>query len=144
MRPDGVLGADAERVAGDRDRAADQLAEPLGDGPQAEAVGDLAVGPAEVAGEDDPRALRLQVADRRQRGADARVVGDLAVRERDVEVDAHEDALARGVHVTDGELVHARCPFREPGEGASGSGQAAAAAGRRSATNCARSATRQL
>ena len=40
------------------------------------------------------------------RGADARVVGDLAVRERDVEVDADEDALARDVGVADGELVH--------------------------------------
>ena len=28
--PDGVLGADAEGVAGDRDRAADQLAQALG------------------------------------------------------------------------------------------------------------------
>ena len=38
------------------------------------------------------------VADRRQRRADARVVGDRAavLVERDVEVDAHEDALARG------------------------------------------------
>ena len=31
----------------------------------------------------------------------ARVVGDLAVRERDVEVDPHEDALARDVGVAD-------------------------------------------
>ncbi len=42
-----------------------------------------------------------QVLDRRQRRADARVVGDLLVLgERDVEVDAHEDALA-----LDGELL---------------------------------------
>ena len=65
------------------------------DGPEPEAVGDLAVGPAEVAREDHPGALRLEVADRRQRRADAGVVGDLAVLQRDVEVDPHEDALAR-------------------------------------------------
>ena len=61
--------------------------------------------------------------------ADARVVGDLAVRQRDVEVDADEDALAGDVDVADGELVH-------------GSGQAAT--GRRAATKAIRSATRQL
>ena len=70
-------------------------AQALGDRPEPEAVLDLAVGPAEMAGQDDPRALAEQVADRRDRGADARIVGDLAVLERDVEVDADEDALAR-------------------------------------------------
>ena len=51
--------------------------------------------------------------DRRDRGPDPRVVGDLAVRERDVEVDAHEDALAGDVRVADRELVHASC-WRQP------------------------------
>ena len=55
--------------------------------------------------------------------------------QRDVEVDAHEDALARGVEVPDGELVHLQLP---PGA-ARGPGQAS-----RSATNFTRSATRQL
>ena len=44
--------------------------------------------------------------DRRDRRADARVVGDLAVGERDVEVDADEDAFAGDVRVADRELVH--------------------------------------
>ena len=60
----------------------------------------------------------------------ARVVGDLAVRERDVEVDADEDALAGDVRVADGELVHRSA--------------AQAATGRRAATKATRSATRQL
>ena len=63
----------------------------------------------------------------------ARVVGDLAVRERDVEVDADEDALARDVRVADRELVHGSAVARQ-----------AAATGRRAATNAIRSATRQL
>ena len=42
--------------------AAEQLRQALGDRPQAEASCDLAVGPAEVAGEDDARALVEQVA----------------------------------------------------------------------------------
>ena len=114
---DGVLGAGAERVAGDRDGLAQQLAEALADRAEPEAVADLAVGAAEVAGEDHAGALRLEVADRRERRADARVVGDPAVLERDVEVDADEDALARGVQVPDGELVHGSVP---PGAGRRG------------------------
>ena len=70
--------------------------------------------------------------DGRDRRADARVVGDLAVVERDVEVDADEDPLARDVDVADGQLVHAvmRCR-RRTRRGAP-------------ATNAMRSATRQL
>ena len=50
---DGVLGPQAERVAGDRDVAPHQLGQPLTDRAQAKAVLDLAVGPPEVAGQDD-------------------------------------------------------------------------------------------
>ena len=55
----------------------------------------LALRPAEVRQQDDARAAIEQELDRRQRRADARVVGDVpVVVERDVEVDAHERALA--------------------------------------------------
>ena len=48
-----------------------------------------------------------QQRERRQRGADARVVGDLAVLERHVEIRADEDGLARDVGVADGtRLAH--------------------------------------
>ncbi len=70
-----------------------------------------------------------QGVDGRDRSADARVVGDPAVGQRDVEIDANEDALAGDVRVADRELVHR-------------SGQAAT--GRRAATKAIRSATRQL
>ena len=51
------------------------------------------------------RARRLaleEVAERRQRGTDARVVGDPPVLERDVQVGADEHALARDVRVANG------------------------------------------
>ena len=59
---DRVLRPDAERVAGHRDRAG--AAAPTGRWPTGRsrsAVLDLAVGPAEVAGEDDLRALLEQL-----------------------------------------------------------------------------------
>ncbi len=102
----GVLGAGAKGVTRYRNRHLEQLRESLGDGPQAHAVLDLAVGPAEVAGQNDDGTLSEQCLDRRQCGHDPAVVRDLAVLEGNVEVDADEDALACRVQVPDGELVH--------------------------------------
>ena len=110
----GVLGPDPEGVAGHRHVPVEERAEALGDRPQPQAVLDLAVRPAEVAGQDDPGALGEQGPDGRQGRPDALVVGHLAVGEWDVEVDAQEDALARGVDVADGELVHGS-PWSGPG-----------------------------
>ena len=64
----------------------------------------VALGAAEVAHEDDLGALVLEVLDRGDRGADAGVVRDDAILQGDVEVHAHEDALARDVGVADGLL----------------------------------------
>ena len=75
----------------------------------------------------DAPALRSSV-DRRDGGPDARIVGDPAVGQRDVEVDANEDPFAGDVRVADRELVH----------------RGQAVTGRRAATNAIRSATRQL
>ena len=139
---DGVLRADAERVAGDRHVPAEELAQPLPDRAQAEPVLDLAVGPAEVAREDHPRPAVEQGHDRRQGGPDPGVVGDLAVGEGDVEVDADEDPLPGGIEVADGQLVHGAW-VGSIGSAGRGGGQAAAT-GSRAATNPIRSATRQL
>ena len=125
---DRVLGPDPERVAGDRDVPAHQLGQDLPDRPQAQPVLDLAVRPAEVAGQDDRRPGVEERVDGRDGGPDARVVGDPAVGQRDVEVDANEDAFAGDVRVADRELVH----------------RGQAVTGRRAATNAMRSATRQL
>ncbi len=56
--------------------------------------------------EDEPRgALHCEV-ERRNCFADARVLGDFAAFERDVEIDADEDALARHLEIADGEFGH--------------------------------------
>src|SRR3970282_537086 len=49
---------------------------------------------AKVAGQDDLRAVVQEMLDRRDGCPDPGVIRDLAVLEGDVEVDAHEDALA--------------------------------------------------
>ena len=75
----------------------------------------------------------------------AGVVGDPAVLERDVEVDAHEHALSRRVEVADGELVHGGGRAVGAASGARGdAGWTAVRGRRRSATKPIRSATRQL
>ena len=121
---DGHLDARAERVAGHPHRPAEELAQPLRDRAQAQRVVDLALRPAEVAGEDDRCATLEEVDDRRQAGANAGVVGDPPVLERHVQVGADEDPASGDVDVADGLGVHRR------------------AAQSRSAMNAARSATR--
>jgi hypothetical protein len=93
----GVLGARPEGIARAGDVEPEERREPLGDGAQPQAVQDLAVGAAEVAREDHPRALVQEVPDRGNGRPDPGVVLDLPVLERHVEVDADEDALARRV-----------------------------------------------
>src|SRR6476646_4292303 len=90
---DGVLRPEPETIPGHRHVAPQELGQALADRSKPQAVLDLAVRASEVAGEDDRRAGPDQRQDRRDRRADPRIVGDLAVRERDVEVDANEDAF---------------------------------------------------
>ena len=88
-----------------------ELGEPCRDGRDREG-GIRSLGPAEVGAHDDlgGTALEEQL-ERRQRGPDPRVVGDLPVLERDVEVAADEDALAVDVGGLDGAWE----PHRTPG-----------------------------
>ena len=92
-------GGLADAVAGEHDRPAQQRGQRRDQRLQAELRRDLALRPSEVRGEDDGRALVERVLNRRQRGPDPRVVADHAVLDRDVEVDADEDALAGQVEV---------------------------------------------
>ncbi len=62
-------------------------------GAKAHGLDGFAFGAAEVGAEDDFRFVAQSVLDGRERLADAGVIGDDAVLERDVEVDADEDAL---------------------------------------------------
>ena len=130
---DRVLRADPEGIPGDRHVPAEQLGQPLPHRTEPQAVRDLAVRPAEMAGEDQAGALVEEGRDGRDGRPDPGVVRDLAVGERDVEVHPHEDALAREVRIADRQLVHVVGVER---------GQAAT--GRRAATWAIRSATRQL
>jgi hypothetical protein len=83
-------------VGRQRHVGAQQLGQPRGDGRERELR--LAVlGPPEVGGQEEPRAAAAQLLQGRQRGADPRVVGDRAVLQRHVEVDADEDAPAAEV-----------------------------------------------
>src|SRR5438128_2743604 len=75
------------------------------------------VGAAEVRQEHDPRALLAQVGDGGDRGANAGVVGDGPVVERDVEIHANQRPPAvqgRGREIAQAALAHlrARCASR--------------------------------
>ncbi len=86
-----ALGAEANIFAA-RQFLVEQHAEALGDGFQTQLWIRLAFGTAQVRREDEARAVTQSVFDGGQGFADAGVVHDAAVVERDVEVDAHEDA----------------------------------------------------
>jgi len=108
-----LADAVADAVVGEDDVLVEELRQPGGRRLQREAgaVLRLALGPAQVRGEDEPRAGPQRVLERGQRGADARVVGHAPLRvERDVEVHAHEHALARQVELIDGPQRHPSPP----------------------------------
>ena len=104
MRVDGLVRVGSDDVVDEDDVAADEALQHAAHGPQRVLRVRLALRPAEMRAQDDPRPVVDQVADRRQRRANARVVGDRAVGDRHVEVDAHEHALAFDVDVLDGLL----------------------------------------
>ncbi len=101
-RRDRLFGGGTDAVIGEGDR----LAQHLADGGDHLLQRILRVGSvlraAEVGEQDRLAAGVDDVEDRRGRRADARVVGDLAVSHRDVEVDADENALALHVDVVEG------------------------------------------
>ncbi len=111
-RRHGRLGHRADAVGGEGDGRAEELPELLRH--RGERV--LRVGRplrlAEVGGEDDPRSLLAGEADRREGLRDPRVVLHDAVLDRDVEVDAQEDAAAGELEVPDaaGERGHQQTP----------------------------------
>jgi hypothetical protein len=98
------------------DRRADQRRQVVGSDLHAVlGVGAILRAP-KMAHQDQRGAVVEQILDRRQRGADAGVVGDGAggLVLRDVEVDAHEGFLALPVYVLDRFLIHGTCPFMCP------------------------------
>ena len=108
-RGGGGLGRGADAVVGEGDGATQEALELGGDGTERELVDALAVGTAQVGHQDDAGAGLEDVADAGQGRLDALGVGDGArlLVLGDVEVDAHEDALAIEVaEVAEGEDGH--------------------------------------
>src|SRR2546423_13420102 len=66
-----------------------------------------ALGPAKMRCEDEASAFLDGEAQGRERLANARVVGNRAIIQRDIEVDANEHALAAQIEIVDGEFIHA-------------------------------------
>ena len=83
-----------------------QLAQSRGHGAQAHRLHHLALGASQVRAENDLGLVAQRIFDRRQCLADARVVGDGAVLQRNIEVDADEHALVGKVEVANRELWH--------------------------------------
>src|SRR4029453_8793719 len=99
----------ADAVLGKGHRPPENLRKPRGYRPKAELQCNGPLRPTEMAGEHKPRRTTIQrVLDCRNRGADACVVADASFLERDVEVDAGEDALAPQIEVFDRQLSQMR------------------------------------
>ena len=92
----------ADAVLGEGDRAAEHADQRRHDRLQRHTSARPALGPAEMGEQDHLAALAGDFRDGRRDGAMRRVVGDLAVGHRDVEVDADEHALALQVGVVEG------------------------------------------
>ena len=95
----------ADHARSELHRGLDQLSQPLRGRAQRQ-LGLAVLGPAQVRGEHELGAAPAQLLDGREGGADAGVVGDVPVVERDVEVDPHEDALVLDVDIV--ERLHSR------------------------------------
>jgi hypothetical protein len=100
-----LLRRRAHAVLGEGHRRAQQRRQRIGHRAQAHLRDALAVGASQVGHQDHLGALLAQVIDGRQRLLDALVALHLAVLEGDVEVDAHDDALAGRVQVFDEQLL---------------------------------------
>ena len=95
----------------------EQFAQPVDHGAQRVLGIRLALGTAQVRGQDDLGLVLEGVDDGGQRGHDARVVGDgrAVFGERHIEIDADKDPLVGQIDVANGELGHvAFCERNSP------------------------------
>ena len=105
------VGTDA--IRGERHGLAQHLAKLCGHGRKAVFRIHFSFWPAEVRSEHETRASFDGKPQRGQCLADARVVGDAAAIERDVEIHADENALAAHFEIANGEFVHGRVKIRD-------------------------------
>jgi len=90
-----------------------QLSEPTRDGLQTHLGPDFTLGPTEMTHEHGASTTRHEIFDGGQGGTNTSVVGDLAVIvERDVEVDAGENASSSNLDILNGELLQGIPPLR--------------------------------
>src|SRR5262249_28274566 len=101
-------------VAGAPHLLVEQHAQTLGGRLETHFCIELALGPAEMGCQDQASAFAQSIFDGGQGLADTRVIGYATVFvERDVEINAHEDAMAIKVQILDGELCHSIEPNLE-------------------------------
>jgi hypothetical protein len=79
-------------VRRERDGSSQQGSEMIGDGLERELRIGFALRPSQMRRQNHRRAVIERISNRRQRRADARVIANLPVLDRHVEIDAHEDA----------------------------------------------------
>src|ERR1700747_599268 len=103
-----AFGTRADAIESEGHRITEKLFQLFGCWPQRIFQIGTALGAAEMRSQNKSRTLLNRKADCRKGFADAGVVGDDAVFQRDVEVHANENALSAEVEVVDGELVHGR------------------------------------
>ena len=96
-------GLGADTVAGEGHASAQCLAQLGRDGGKGERRIGLALGPPEVGHDDHPGALGGEFPQGRHQTRDPRPVRDLAIGHRDVEVGAHQHALAGDIGLIEGE-----------------------------------------
>ena len=82
----------------------EELAEAIDYGAEAHALDGFALGTAEVRGENDLGFVAKRVLQRGDGFADAGIVGDDTVFERDVEINTDEDTFVGEIEVADGKL----------------------------------------
>jgi len=112
VRHFGGLGAN-DLLGAQQNVPAQQLAQPLGRRLEGEIFLEPLTGrPTKMAHQDQPAALGQDVLDRRQGHDDPPVVADLALLDRDVEIDPHQNLLARNIDVRHGLRRHLRFPLR--------------------------------
>ena len=105
---DGAFRRIADAVVGERDAHAETIGERPRHGPQREPRIRLPVGSAQVRYDDRASAVLVQPAQRRNRCVDATEVEDAAVRERYVEILAHQHALTPNVELFEPSKAHVR------------------------------------
>src|ERR1700687_5823456 len=101
-----TFGSGADAIQGERHRLAKKLFQFFRRGPEGILRIRTALGPAEMRGQYKAAAFLNGESDCRNSFADARVVSDHAVLQRNIKVHANEDALATEIEIVDGELAH--------------------------------------